>query len=300
MSLSLAALSLITASWMQTPETAAVTIEEERSLYQIVYVVEEKDLRCLRFRKKNRDNTSQSCIYPDDPDRFVFGYYKQAMAANLFVSEPKEILVIGLGGGVLANAFEAIYPQAHLTSVEIDPVVVKMARRHFGYTDARPGKETHVIDGRVFIKRALKKGKRYDLIILDAFNNDYIPEHLMTREFLQETRSLLSPGGIVMANTFSTSKLFHHESATYQDVFGEIYQVKLPDSTVSRVIIASNQKLPPRKGLLPRANQVMGTLQKYGVDPLLLFEAISDEVNWDTQARILTDQFSPANLLKGK
>ena len=103
-----------------------------------------------------------------------------------------------------------------------------------------------------------------------------------------------------MANTFSTSKLFHHESATYKEVFGEIYQVKLPDSTMSRVIIASNRKLPPKKVLLSQANQAMGTLQKYGVDPLVLFESINDQVNWDPTARILTDQFSPANLLNNE
>ncbi len=45
-------------------------------------------------------------------------------------------------------------------------------------------------------------------VILDAFASDYIPEHLMTAEFLEESRSLLTAEGVLVANTFSTSTLY--------------------------------------------------------------------------------------------
>lgn len=276
----------------------AKVIEKERSLYQNVYVIEENGMRCMRFRKKHKNDLSQSCIYLDYPQRLVFTYYKQAMGITYFVDQPKEILIIGLGGGILANVYGEIYPEAHITSVEIDPVVADMAKKHFDYDDSSDKKETHVRDGRVFVKRAIKQNKKYDLILLDAFNSDYIPEHMMTKEYLEEVKQLSADNGIIMANTFSSSKLFDHESATYHSVFKDMYQITLNEGKTNRVIVVKNGQLPTKEQMLPRVNEMRNTLSYYGVDAFGVFEAISNKVNWDTDAKILTDQFSPANLLK--
>lgn len=276
----------------------AKTLEKKRSLYQNVYVVEEQGLRCLRFRKKNKKDLSQSCIFLDNPERLVFTYYKQAMGVTYFIDNPKNILVVGLGGGILANTFSEIYPEAHITSIEIDEVVADMAKKYFFYDDSVDNKETHVRDGRVFVKRAIKKGLKYDLILLDAFNSDYIPEHMMTKEYLEEVKQLVTDNGIIMANTFSSSKLFDHESATYHQVFGDMYQVMFNKGKTNRVIIVNKGKMPAKDSLLEKAKKMESVLSKYGVDSTQLYEAISDDINWDTNAKILTDQFSPANLLK--
>ena len=252
----------------------------------------------MRFRKKSHNDLSQSCIFDERPKELVFDYYKLAMGATFFLDDPKDMLVIGLGGGVLVNRYKEVYPNANIVSVEIDDVVADMAKKYFGYTDDGEQYETHVRDGRVFVKRELRKDRRYDFILLDAFNSDYIPEHMMTKEYLEEVKGLLKPGGIIMANTFSSSALFHHESETYHQVFGDLYQIHFEDEKTNRVIVVSNDKLPEIKELLKKANHYKPLLSEYGVDTLRVFDAISDEVNWDTDAKILTDQYSPANLLK--
>ncbi|AOE49448.1 spermidine synthase [Kangiella sediminilitoris] len=276
----------------------AKILEEERSLYQNVYMVQEHGYICMRFRKKSHNDLSQSCIFEDGSKQLVFDYYKLAMGATFFLDEPKDILVIGLGGGVLVNHYKEIYPEANITSVEIDEVVADMARKYFSYTDEGEQYKTHIRDGRVFVKRAQRKDQRYDFILLDAFNSDYIPEHMMTKEYLEEVKSILKPGGIIMANTFSSSALFHHESETYHEVFGELYQIRFEDEKTNRVIVVSNEKLPEKRSLLKKVNQLKGIMMQYGVDSLRVFDAINTEVNWDTSAKILTDQYSPANLLK--
>ncbi len=117
--------------------------------------------------------------------------------------------------------------------------------------------KVELVDARVFAKRAGLKGKTYDFIILDAFTGDYIPEHLMTAEFLSETQALLSDDGVLVANTFSTSKLYDHESVTYQQVFGDYLNFKMAN-TGNRVIIASqslcrrNSIYAVRRRSLPR------------------------------------------------
>ncbi len=79
--------------------------------------------------------------------------------------------------------------------------------------------------------------------MLDAFNGDYIPEHLMTREYLAETRALLTSDGVLASNTFAISRLYHNESVTYADVFGPFFNLR-SDDTANRVIIASRGALP--------------------------------------------------------
>ena len=134
-----------------------------------------------------------------------------------------------------------------------------------------------------------------DWIILDAFNGDYIPEHLMTEEFLQEAKALLSENGILSSNTFSLSKLYAYESATYKAVFGDFYQVA--NSTNSnRIIVVSKKGFTNTTISENVINDLDEKLSQYGVDIKLLYSNMVNTKNkqdWPEDTRILTDQFSP-------
>jgi len=272
----------------------AKELHRERSLYRNVIVTETKDIRCMRFETRRKKVSNQACINLKKPNQLVFEYAQSVLAGLTYNPSPKNILIIGLGGGVLPQTFEKILPDAVMTSVEIDPAVVSIAKEYFNYTENTRIK-TSTQDGRVFVKRALRKKQRYDWIILDAFNGDYIPEHLLTIEFLQEVKNLLSDGGILSANTFSSSELYDYESVTYQAVFNQLQIIKSPTKG-NRVIFACNcsdfHKIPESSGKL--ASQ----LKKYNVDLPDLIARISTEIDWDESVKPLTDQHSPANLLK--
>ena len=197
----------------------AEIVHQERSLYRNILVDDQGDSRCLKFNVRS-SKTNQSCLYKSDPQRLVFNYTKLLFSGLLLIEEPKNILIIGLGGGTMSNTLHQLYPQSVITNVEIDPAVVKVARQYFGFIENQNVLSV-IQDGRIFIKRAIIKKQKYDWIILDAFNGDYIPEHLLTQEFIQETKSLLNKGGVLSANTFSVSELYAHESATYKSVFGD-------------------------------------------------------------------------------
>ena len=167
---------------------------------------------------------------------------------------------------------------------------------YFGFV-ATERLRVHVQDARAFVRRAAGNGATYDLVMLDAFNSDYIPEHLMTREFLLETRSLLTDNGVLAANTFASSRLYDYESATYSDVFGPFFNMRLPESS-NRVILAAIQPLPDVLRLQQRAAELDERLRRYGVDIRSYPKYLLSQVDWDTNARLLTDQYSPANLLR--
>ncbi|WP_269473284.1 spermidine synthase [Kineobactrum salinum] len=139
-------------------------------------------------------------------------------------------------------------------------------------------------------------GEQFDLVILDAFNGEYIPEHLMAREFLEEVKALLSPHGILVANTFSSSRLYDAESATYSKVFGRFYNIRR-SGTGNRVIVASMQPLPGKETLAQRARTLQSRLERFGMDASEYPPLMDAGQDWSRKARILTDQYAPVNLL---
>ena len=278
-------------------ETSAAgrIVHKERSLYRTILVAQDGDRMCMQFSVK-RDQRNQSCRNTRNPRELVFEYAKLAFSAFLLNPDPESILIVGLGGGTLPETWRELLPAARIDVVEIDPAVVKVARSHFAYEVSPPG-ELYVQDARIFGKRAARRGDGYDLIVLDAFNGDYIPEHLMTREYLLETRALLNPGGVVMANTFSISRLYHHENATYASVFGRLLTVASPMSA-NRLILAMNGPLPADATIDQHLARWRDRVVPYGVDLDEVRASINDRPDWDLNARVLTDQYSPANLLQ--
>ncbi len=281
------------ASFATTPSAAMTVIHTEKSLYRNIIVYEEDDQRCMSFRR--RDQTArQTCQSLNDPDQFVFTYTRMMMGALYLNPHPRKILIIGLGGGVLPTALVKMFPDTRIDVVEIDPAVVKIARQFFGFN---PDQRIQVFeeDGRVFVKRAGKSGRQYDLIMLDAFDHDYIPEHLLTQEFLFEVKALLAADGVLAANTFSTSRLYHHESTTYQAVFGPFYNLRV--KMKNRIVLIKLDGLPPLDAIEANAAALEEKLKPLGFGGDWLVPLFSTERDWNPSARILTDQYSPSNLL---
>ncbi len=275
----------------------AELIHRERSLYQTILVNKNGSTVCLQFSVR-RDQRNQSCIDQRRPKEMVFTYTKMMMSALLLNPNPKRVLIAGLGGGTLPTALAELFPEAQIDIVEIDPAVVAVAKRFFGFAETAKLK-VFTQDARVFTKRALIRNATYDLIMLDAYNGDYIPEHLMTREYLNETKSLLTDNGIIAANTFTVSRLYDHESATYYDVFGEFFNLRTAQSS-NRVILTSQQPLPNIMVLGQRAKQLEDRLRPFGVNIRNYPKLLSSKVDWDDDVRILTDQYSPVNLLQNQ
>jgi spermidine synthase len=285
----IAALALLGAT---AASAASNLIHSERSQYREVLVYEDAGMRCLCFTRGCAIGR-QSCQVLADPQHMVFEYTKMMMAALYLVPEPHEILVIGLGGGTLPSALHRVVPAAHIDVVEIDPAVVRVAGQYFGFKSS-PEVTVTTFDGRAYVRALLREGrKQYDLILLDAYERDYIPEHLLTREFLSQVRDLLRAGGVVAANTWSTSHLYSNESVTYHAVFGDFYNLK----SGNRIILASNAPLPTMASIRQNSQRFKEAFAPFGFSSDSLLPMFSSEADWDSGARVLTDQYSPANLL---
>lgn len=268
----------------------AEVLYNEKSLYRNIFVYEDDGLRCMKFGRYAGGR--QSCIQLSNPDALVFNYTKMMMGALYLNPHPQHVLIIGLGGGTLPSTLKKLFPAVEIDVAEIDPAVVKVASRFFDFS---PSKQIHIHeeDGRVFVKHALRQKAKYDLVMLDAFDHEYIPEHMLTREFLQEVRGILAPKGVLAANTFSTSRLYNYESATYTSVYGDFYSLKVGN----RVILLRNDGLPSMTEITQNSQLLQDKLSTFGVSSAWVLALFGIDKSWDHSARVLTDQYAPSNLL---
>lgn len=271
-------------------------IHQEQSLYRNIIVTQSQRKRCMKFSFRKDHSQNQSCLLLNHPRKLVFDYARLATVGALANPDAKSILIIGLGGGTLIQAYHDLLPQANITTVEIDPAVVKVANEFF-YLPQTNWNKLVTKDGRLFVKRALLKKKRFDIIILDAFNGDYIPEHLMTREFFLEVKSLLNSKGIVVANTFSGSRLYNNESVTYASVFGNFVELKGQYSG-NRIILTAANITFNKNQLMENFKRFVNQFKAMGVSKDYLSEALDFNPQWDKSARLLTDDYAPVNVLK--
>ena len=111
----------------------------------------------------------------------------------------RSVAILGNAGGTIARALGKFYPEARVDGVELDPAVSRVGRRWFGLED-NPRLTVYDADARPFLRRT---DKRYDLIIVDAYHQPYVPFYLATREFFRLARERLEPGGILALNVAS-------------------------------------------------------------------------------------------------
>lgn len=272
--LRLAWLSFCAAVCVSAPVAWGQTVlHTEPSQYSPVVVYENLGERCMTFGSVEALGR-QTCFAIETPKQMVFNYTRMMMASLFVQPDPKRILIIGLGGGTLPMALGELLPKAKIDSVELDPAVVNVATRYFGY-QVSDRQTVSLMDGRAYVEQAVREGRKYDLVMLDAFDITYIPQHLMTREFLQQIKMLLSPDGVLAANTFSSSDLYRQESATYSDVFGRYFNLRANN----RVIFAVNGRLPEAPTVRARAETWRAAFQPYNIDieaTLNLFTVQSD------------------------
>lgn len=104
---------------------------EEASAHNTIVVTEEENgLRVLRFGK---DGVRQSVVKPGDPDYLGLPYVQVALVGLALSEETRRVLVIGIGGGTLPMFLRKYYPNAAIDAVDIDPEVVEVAKKFFGF-----------------------------------------------------------------------------------------------------------------------------------------------------------------------
>ena len=165
---------------------------EKESQYQFVQVVQKGSVRDLYLNEGiavHSEWRPHTVLTGDEWDMFL-------TVPPLLGRTVRRVAILGNAGGTTARAYGAFYPSARIDGVELDPAVTAAARRYMGLGRIR---RLHVItaDARPFLERT---HERFDLILVDAYRQPYVPFYLATQEFFRLLRSRLRPGGIVALN----------------------------------------------------------------------------------------------------
>jgi spermidine synthase len=170
---------------------------------------EETNYFCIRVQDTVRDGVPVRTLVLDHlihsyvkiGDPSYLGYEHEYVQAELTRYElarggPERVLVIGGGGYTYPRWVEAMLPGASVEVVEIDPGVTEVAYEYLGLP-RDTAIVSHNLDGRQFVDELAPSG-RYAVVVQDAVNDLSVPYHLMTKEYNDQIKTILAPGGVYL------------------------------------------------------------------------------------------------------
>jgi len=171
------------------------------------------------------DDNLHSAMDLKNPERTVFEYTDYFHLGFLINLNITRVLFIGGGGFTGPKAFLRDYPNVTVDVAEIDPEVIRVAEQYFAVNASNPRLHIYNEDGRIFLQ---ENPQKYDLVVLDAYSKSYVPFHLMTAEFFQETATHLTADGVIISNLIAgtsgdTARLLMAEVKTMTTAFPEVY-----------------------------------------------------------------------------
>jgi len=158
----------------------------------------------------------QSAMRLSAPDRLELAYTRAMMAFLLFAPAPREILMVGLGGGSIARFVHEHLPRTRITVVELDPKVVAAARTFFGLPADDRRLKVIVGDGAGHV---LAHRGACDVFLLDAFDDLRSVRSLATEAFYAACRDALRPRGVFAVNFIADEPRFGTYLARLERVF---------------------------------------------------------------------------------
>jgi len=207
---------------------------------------------------------------------------------------PLSILILGMGSGTYDHQCRACFKDIDLEGVEIDEKITDLAHQYF---DLPADAKVTTYDGRAYLSAVDRK---YDVIMVDAYQDITIPFQMSSAEFFKETAAHLSEHGVMVVNMNLRSEAEDGINTWLQDTIASVYPyvttVDVPGNT-NRILFASMQRLDSaayqdalmgistddpdkRARLLPFLHQIPGKLTAY-----------------ESGGHILTDDRAPVEVL---
>jgi len=226
--------------------------------------------------------TVQSAMRVKAPYELELAYSRGMMMFLLFMKQPKDLLMIGLGGGSVAKYVHHFLPEMQTRVVEINPRIIQVARSHFYLPDDDEKLEVIEGDGVAYLQ---ENSNTADVLLLDIFDSQGVPPEMYNQAFFDTCEASLRLDGMMAVNLWGSDKNF------------DIYLQRIEQSFHDRVlvlrtgrpgnIVVFGFKRPPRdlrwSTLRVRAKALQ---EHHKVEFLDFVEKLKDE-NLSTSNRLL-------------
>jgi hypothetical protein len=204
-------------------------------------------------------------------------YTPQSGVGRAFAAVParqRRVGVVGLGAGTLA-AYAQAGDEIHF--YEINPEVVRLAKTHFTYLQRSAGQVTVTLgDARLSLEN--EPPQHFDLLVLDAFNSDSIPVHLLTREAFQIYQRHLNTNGVLAVNISNRSLDLKPVLSQLARLFG------------FQAIVVHESETDELHGVLPSTWVLLTRNVEFAQNPIIHDAARALE--FASSVRIWTDDYS--------
>ena len=229
-------------------------------------------------------------------------YYDYAMAAPFMAGlydkraakEKMDILVLGMGTGTYATQCNRYFGESvEVKGVEIDQKITDLARKYFELPN---DVEVITYDGRAYLQGLSDKDK-YDVIMVDAYQDITIPFQMSSVEFFSLVRDHLTEDGVMVVNmnmkSDSENGINDYLADTISSVFNTVYTVDVRNNT-NRELFASNNPEMVDELFLNYSLSSDG-------DIVNMMDMVKDGLEeYKAGNRILTDDKAPVELLSMK
>jgi len=181
--------------------------------HKAIEIVEEDGVRVLQIGGR----AIQSAMRLDAPDTIELDYVRAMMAFLLFHPEPREVLMVGLGGGSMARFIHQRMLRTRVTVVEINPGVVTVARKYFRFPEEDPRLEVVIGDGAEIVP---SRPASCDVLVVDGFVDGRAADALCTPPFYDAAFAALRGGGVMVANFMADDKRLERHLGRLEKSFG--------------------------------------------------------------------------------
>lgn len=279
--------------FLSAPLKAEQLLEKVESPYNTIYIYKQLPYITLAFGHKSRRYV-ESRRNPNDLMELPVEYTKSFTIGMVYPKNLDSFLMIGMGGGSTSWYLHKSLPKAKVTAVELDPEIVRLSKKYYGFKQKGKQSENFTIselDGRMHI---LRKKQKHDIIFVDAYRGQFVPFHLMTKEFFTLAKKRLSKGGVMVQNIEPSTMLYDSAIATITSVFDHVDVYRGGGNIVA---IAYDGEKKPIESLIDKAGNLQETHKfRYALPDLIEKRAML--LDYNTKTKPLTDDFAPVNMLK--
>ncbi|MCI5874403.1 MAG: fused MFS/spermidine synthase [Clostridiales bacterium] len=219
-------------------------------------------------------------------------YYDYALAAPVMAGigekENLEVLILGMGTGTFARQCRNYFDDVVIEGVEIDEKIIGLSYEYFELPEDIP---VVAYDGRAYLNAVDKK---YDVIMVDAYQDITIPFQMSTEEFFTMVKEHLTEDGIMVVNmnmhTEKEGNINQYLSDTIAKVFPEVYTVDVAGTT-NRELFASVQE-----GIIEGLEDETKSLNNVELKGMI--QQVADHMQcYEKGNYLLTDDKAPVELL---
>ncbi|XP_068921683.1 eEF1A lysine and N-terminal methyltransferase isoform X1 [Petaurus breviceps papuanus] len=226
-----------------------------------------------KLRPADAPENPVSAGQPIDKSFLCCEHHKAMIAGLALLKNPEtlpeaslSLLVVGLGGGSLPLFIHDHFLKSHIDAVEIDPSMLEVATRWFGFTQSDRMK-VHIADGLDYITNLAREAQAlYDVIMFDVDSKDPAvgmscpPPAFVDHAFLQDVKGILTPGGVFILNLVCRdSGLKDSVLAGLKKVFPLLY-VRQIEGEVNEILFCQLQ--PEQKLATPELLEMAQALER--------------------------------------